>query len=165
MPRPEGDVSPDPATKALELCDESVGFGCAEATFVALKEHFGLAEAADPSPAMALNGGIAYSGGVCGAISGAALAVGALAGLRFDDHATAKTMARGVVQRAMADFASEMGDVRCRELIGFDLSTEHDEFLASGKWENGCMAQIKFVIDRVAPLAAEDAWSTPPPAR
>ena len=51
-------------------------YGCAETTFMALKEAYGLPHAADSSAAMALNGGIAYSGGLCGAITGAALAVG-----------------------------------------------------------------------------------------
>ena len=48
----------------------------------------------DAAAAMALNGGVAYSGGVCGAISGAALAVGILAERRIDDHRGAKRVAR-----------------------------------------------------------------------
>ena len=51
-----------------------------------LKEAFGLPDPLDPSAAMTLNGGVAYSGGVCGAISGASLAVGLLASRRFKSH-------------------------------------------------------------------------------
>ena len=59
---------------------------------------FGLPGAADSSPAIALNGGFAYGGGTCGALSGAGLAVGQLAERRLGDHRLAKTMTRSVVQ-------------------------------------------------------------------
>ena len=41
-----------------------------------LKAAYGLDDPMDPAAAVALNGGVAYSGGLCGAITGAALAVG-----------------------------------------------------------------------------------------
>ncbi|MEI7745840.1 MAG: C-GCAxxG-C-C family protein, partial [Chloroflexota bacterium] len=71
--------------------DESSGRGCAETAFMVLKEAWGLPDPTLSDAAMALNGGIAYRGGPCGAITGAALALGVLAGSRFDDHREAKT--------------------------------------------------------------------------
>ncbi len=52
-----------------------------------LKTAYGLDDPMDPAAAVALNGGIAYSGGMCGALTGAALAVGMLAERRIHDHA------------------------------------------------------------------------------
>ena len=65
-------------TRALFLRDDNT-YGCAEVALVALQEHWSLPDAADSSAAMALNGGVAYSGATCGAITGAAMAVGRLA--------------------------------------------------------------------------------------
>ena len=89
--------------------DESNPFGCAETTFMVLKEAFGLPDPLDPSAAMALNGGVAYSGGVCGAMSGASLAVGLLASRRFKSHARAKREAREAIAGLMDDFRAEHG--------------------------------------------------------
>jgi hypothetical protein len=58
--------------------DDRNQFGCAETTFIVLKGAYGLDDPMDAAAAMALNGGVAYSGGACGAITGAALAVGML---------------------------------------------------------------------------------------
>jgi C_GCAxxG_C_C family probable redox protein len=136
-------------------------YGCAESTFIVLKAAYGLDDPEDSSAAMALNGGIAYSGGPCGAISGAALAVGILAGRRIEDHRTAKRMARLVVARLMDDFRAEHGEVDCLPLIGLDLRApgSHEAFIASGVWRTRCMRQIEFAVKRLLPLADEPTWS------
>lgn len=141
--------------------DERHPFGCAETVFIVLKAAFGLDDPMDSSPAMALNGGVAYSGGVCGALTGAALAVGMLAERRIDDHARAKRVARELVAATMDAFREEQGAIDCRALIGYDLRAPggHDAFLAGGTWRETCLRQIEFVIRRLAPLADEVAWA------
>ncbi len=42
----------------------------------------------------------------------------------------------------MAEFTAEHGSMQCRDLTGFDLASEHDDFLASGICETACQAQI-----------------------
>lgn len=86
-----------------------------------LKTVYGLEDPEDSSAAMTLNGGVAYGGGTCGAISGAALALGLLAGRRIADHREAKRVARDLVARLMDDFRAEQGTLDCRDLIGLDL--------------------------------------------
>ena len=150
----------DPMARVRRLTsEEETSYGCAEATLVALKEHFRLPNASDSTEAMALNGGIAYSGGTCGAITGAALALGRLAGTRIDDHAEAKRTTRHLMQALMAEFVTEFGAVTCRELTGFDLVADHDGFMESGVWESGCMAQLAFVVERIAPLEDPAQWA------
>jgi C_GCAxxG_C_C family probable redox protein len=109
---------------------------------------------------MALNGGIAYSGGICGAISGSALAVGMLAERRLGDHVRAKRIAREIVSGVLDDFAREHGAVNCRELIGMDLRAPgaHARFVDSGIWRTRCMAQIEFALRALAPLADPEVW-------
>jgi len=114
----------------------------------------------DSAAAVALNGGVAYSGGLCGAITGAALAVGMLAERRIADHVAAKRVARELVAETLDAFRDEHGAVDCRDLIGYDLRTPggHDAFLASGAWRDGCMRQIEFVVGRLATLADAETW-------
>jgi C_GCAxxG_C_C family probable redox protein len=141
--------------------DERNQFGCAEATFIVLKGAYALGDPMDAGAAMALNGGIAYSGGACGAITGAALAVGMLAERRIDDHREAKRVARDLVAGLMDDFRAEHGALDCRDLTGYDLRApgQHDAFMAAGVWRERCMRQVEFAVTRMAPLADEEAWA------
>jgi len=123
-------------------------YGCAETTFMVLKEAYGLPEPTDSSATMALNGGIAYSGNLCGALGGAALAVGLLAGQRFADHRRAKVVARRTIMRLMDEFQAQHGAINCRDLTGIDFHDEeqHRGFIESGVWRTRCMSQIETVI-------------------
>lgn len=140
--------------------DRSLTYGCAETTYLVLCEAYGVGDPADSSPAMALNGGIAYSGGACGAISGAALAFGLLAGRRIDDHRTAKRVARELTMRLMDGFLAEHGALDCRDLIGIDLRAPggHVAYIRSGAWQGPCMRQVETAIRAAAPLADDDVW-------
>ena len=140
----------DPVDRARELfLTEDNPYGCAETTLVVLQELFGLPNPTDSSAAMALNGGVAYSGAMCGAITGAAMALGRLAAERIDDHADAKQAAREATQRLMAEFEAEFGGVSCRYLSGYDLLAEHDAFIDSEVWTDVCMRQIEFAVTHV----------------
>ena len=141
--------------------DEAHPYGCAETAFMTLKGVYGLDDPADPAAAVALNGGLAYSGGPCGAITGAALAVGLLAEQRIADHKQAKTVARELVHGAMEAFQAEYGAVDCRELIGYDLRApgQHQAFVDSGLWRERCAGQIRTVVGHLAPLADGATWN------
>ena len=144
----------------LFLRDDN-NYGCAESAMVALQELYGLPDAGDSSAAMVLNGGVAYSGGMCGAISGAALAVGKLAGERIADHREAKRTARKLIQLVLAEFEAEFGSHNCSDLIDYEISipAEHDAFIESGVWRDGCMKQIEFSVARLHALADETVWT------
>lgn len=143
----------------LFLRDDN-SYGCAEAALVALQELYGFEDAEDSSAAMALNGGVGYSGGVCGAISGAAMAVGRLAAERIDDHREAKTTARKIVMKVMDEFRDQFGSHNCRDLIDYEISipSQHDAFIESGDWHDTCMKQVEFSVGRLAALSDPAAW-------
>lgn len=140
--------------------DDANTYGCAETAFVVLKEAYGLPDPGDSGAAMALNGGIAYTGSTCGAITGAALAVGQLAASRIDDHAVAKRVARAITGDLVAAFETAFGATTCRALTGVDLSTEagHRAFIEGGAWRDGCMRQVEMAVTAVAPLGDDAAW-------
>jgi C_GCAxxG_C_C family probable redox protein len=154
-------VTDTPSDRAREIfLTEDNEHGCAETTYIVLKQAFDLPDADDSSAAMALNGGVAYAGGVCGAISGAALAVGQLAGERIPDHHEAKSAAREVVMDLMDRFEAEFGSTTCRGLLGIDLRKpgEHDRFIESGIWRTDCMRQIEFAVEYLAQLDETAGW-------
>jgi C_GCAxxG_C_C family probable redox protein len=134
--------------------------GCAETTLIVLQEAYGLPDPTDSSAAMALNGGVAWSGGICGAISGAALAVGRLAACHISDHKEAKRVARSITAELMDGFRREYGAVDCRDLIGLDISTPegHTAFIEGQVWHTVCMAQIEYTLHKLLYLRDERAW-------
>jgi C_GCAxxG_C_C family probable redox protein len=136
-------------------------YGCAESTLLALQEHFGLDDPSDGAVAMALNGGVAYSGGTCGAITGAAMALGHLAAERIPDRHRAKRVARELTGRVIDEFEAEFGATDCRTLTGVDLRAPggHDAFIAAGAWRVDCLRRLELVVERLAPLAAPKAWA------
>lgn len=157
-----GPMTSDAVAQARELfLTEENEHGCAETTYIVLKRAFDLPDADDSSAAMALNGGVAYGGGICGAISGAALAVGQLAGRGIADHNEAKTAARELIMGLMDRFEAEFGSTTCRGLLGIDLREpgEHDRFIESGKWKTNCMAQIEFAVQHLAELDSTRDWA------
>jgi C_GCAxxG_C_C family probable redox protein len=159
-------MAAEAAARARDLfLTEENKYGCAETTYIVLKRAFDLPDADDSSPAMALNGGVAYGGGVCGAISGAALAVGQLAGRRVADHNEAKTAARELVMDLMDRFEAEYGSTTCRGLLGIDLREpgEHDRFIESGVWQTRCMAQIEFAVQLLEGLDTDANWAAGSP--
>lgn len=149
-------MGPDlsPRARDLFLRDDNT-YGCAEVSLVTLQEHLEFADAEDSSTAMALNGGVAYSGGPCGAVTGVALAVGRFSGAHIEDHREAKRVAREIVQHIMTEFEQRFGSTDCRTLTGYDLRSDHDAFINSGVWRDGCMRQIEFAVNRAATLLGE----------
>jgi hypothetical protein len=125
-----------------------------------LKGIYGLERPADPAAAVTLNGGLAYSGGPCGAITGAALAVGLLADQRIGDHKKAKLVARELVHGAMEAFRAERGAIDCRELIGYDVRApgQHQAFIKNSLWREACASQSRTVVAQLAGLADPDSW-------
>ena len=128
-------------------------------TFMTLKGLLGLDDSTDPAAAIALDGGIASSGGPCGAIAGAALAVGILAEQRIEERHHAKLVARELVRGTMEAFSEVRGTLNCRELIGSDLRApgQHESFVESGLWREACMSQTSTVVAHLADLADRDA--------
>lgn len=145
--------------RAYFLTEDNL-YGCSETTLIVLQEAYGLPNPTDSSPAMALNGGVAWSGGPCGVLTGAAMAVGRLAAQRIIDHKEAKRTARCIVSRLMAELSAEFGHVNCRDLIGLDITTEagHSAFLEGKLWHAVCMGQIEFVLHKLVALRDDRVW-------
>ncbi len=160
--RQAGDPATDEAIQRARdaFLDDRHVYGCAETAFVVLKRRFGLPDPDDSAAAMALNGGVAWTGGPCGAVTGAALAIGLLAADRILDHALAKRVARELVAGLMDEFTARYGSLDCRDLVGMDLRGPgaHAAFIEHGGWRVTCMEQIEWVVSSASRLADPDTW-------
>ena len=147
-------IAPDEAkAEALErLSDQGPGhINCAQAVLL-----FTLLVTGSDLDSVALarqfGGGIAGTGETCGAVTGAAFALGLRDHLAGDAADPAGT--RAALQELVRDFESEFGALRCRDLTGCDLTTPegHDAFVKGGGPDR-CRSFVDWMCDQILPLA------------
>jgi C_GCAxxG_C_C family probable redox protein len=102
----------------------------------------GLKSDSIPRIATPFGGGLGHSGLVCGAISGACMAIGLVRGRRSADDP--RDPAYDGAQKLVELFVEEMKSPLCRELTGFDLRTPESvkEFRQSGVPDRVCAPAI-----------------------
>lgn len=74
-----------------------------------------------PRIATAFAAGMGRTGEVCGAVIGAIMSIGVAHGRDKSDQPDEKAML--LTRRFLSAFREEMGEIHCRALTGFDLST------------------------------------------
>lgn len=84
--------------------------------------HFGEGETCLPRVATCFGGGLGRRGEICGALSGALIAVGLRHGRRRGEGPEAKERSYERAARVVDDFRGRFGTVLCCELINVDLS-------------------------------------------
>jgi C_GCAxxG_C_C family probable redox protein len=118
-----------------------------------------LATDQDPALVSAANyfgGGMVRMGQTCGAITGAALALG-LRDLNANG-ALPRNSAFEPLQRLMRDFEQEFGAIACKDLLGCDISTP-EGFRHAKKTQalSRCPVFVEWTIDRLGALICEQA--------
>ncbi len=99
------------------------GFACSQAILAAYGEEFGL----DRDLALKLGdgfaGGIAGTGEICGAATGAIMVIGLRHGRTRASHRAAKAKTRDVVREFLSRFESRCHSTLCRGILGVDIDT------------------------------------------
>ena len=131
---------------------------CAQAVLVAGL----LSTDQDPALVGAANyfgGGIVRMGQTCGALTGAALALG----LRDvgADGSLPRSSGFDPLQAIMRDFEAEFGAVTCKGLLGCDISTA-EGFRQAKKTQalSRCPVFVEWVIDRLGRVVCEQIGAT-----
>jgi len=110
------------AERAKEMMNQRTGH-CAQAILTTFGEQTG-SEKVDYNTLMkvasAFSGGIARMGNVCGALTGALMALG----LKYGGQDSTKV--NEVAMKFLEEFESLNGSIICRELINHDLVTDAD---------------------------------------
>ena len=124
------------AQRSEELFQQE--FCCAESVLQAIAESRGIKSELIPKIATGLCGGIAATGGVCGAVSGGVLAINLLAGRSSVSQPLAPTFR--LVRALLSQFEAKFGTTNCERLIGCRLDTpEGQRFFKENKLrENKC---------------------------
>lgn len=94
------------------------GCACSQAVFCAFAEEMGMDQATAMKVASGLGGGVGRMREVCGAITGAAMAIGLKHGNATGDDAAAKAKTYELIQKVAGRFRAENGSIVCRELLG-----------------------------------------------
>ena len=101
------------------------GFGCAEAVLKAVAEYKGVESELIPRIATGFCGGMARTGGMCGAVTGGVLALNLLYGR--DDAEQDKEANYKAIQEFIAIFRERYNEVNCPGLTGVDLGTKEGQ--------------------------------------
>ena len=128
-----GDMADQVASRSEELFRQ--GLFCAESVLQAVAESQNIKNALIPRIATGLCSGVARTGGLCGAASGAILAINMLCG-RDDTNSTVEAN-YSVVRDFVHRFEAEFGSSNCYELVGCHLDTPEGQayFKENNLWE------------------------------
>lgn len=113
------------SARARKLFDS--GFNCAESVFYAVAQELDLKPGKAQKLATGFGAGIARQGLVCGALSGATMAMGLALGRTKPRDKEAKERVYALVGKLEKDFLKEAGAFNCREITGLDFHEPGDQ--------------------------------------
>lgn len=124
-------------------------FNCCQSVLVAVIEEKGLSFIEAPYVAAGFGGGIIGRGEVCGAVSGAVMAIGVLNGHLYNDIIKIKEQTRVDAELFYEKFTEKFGHNTCDGLIGIDRSNpeERQKAIDEGIYRENCP---KFVAQAAA---------------
>jgi C_GCAxxG_C_C family probable redox protein len=99
------------------------GFNCAESVLKSLTEEMGIDCSCIPKIATGFGAGFGRHGEICGAITGAVMALGLKYGRSNTDDPEAKEKAYAIVDDFLKTFKSKFKNVRCMDLTGCNMLT------------------------------------------
>jgi C_GCAxxG_C_C family probable redox protein len=130
----------------------SKGFNCSQSVFSAYASQLGIDSESALKLASPFGGGVAHQGNVCGAVTGALMALGLARG-----SASFEKDKKDETYRIAEDFIKrfrELHDtVLCHELIGYDISTP--EGLQNAREQNVFASACPVYVKDAAELVAE----------
>lgn len=115
---------------ALEIFNNN--FNCSQAVFCAFCEEFGLDRDTGLKLSTGFGGGL-RDGEVCGAVSGAIMALGLKEGHYIEDDLAMKTKAYDLTMEYVKRFKARNNTVVCRELLGHDPSIPDEKAILDEK--------------------------------
>lgn len=125
-------------------------FNCSQAVFSAYASQFGIDDEAALKLASPFGGGVAHQGYVCGAVTGALMALGLARG---SDTAETKDETYRMAENFISRFRERHDTILCRELIGTDISTP--EGLQSAREQEVFATACPGFVKDAAELVAE----------
>jgi C_GCAxxG_C_C family probable redox protein len=110
-----------PSDQAASIFQE--GFNCSQSVFSAFAPQLGLEAEIAHKIAAPFGGGMGRTGGTCGAVTGALMALGLANGLIDPTDPSTKENVYAQTRQFFQRFQARHGALACRDLLGFDIST------------------------------------------
>jgi C_GCAxxG_C_C family probable redox protein len=129
------------------------GYNCSQSVLAAFGPDLGLDRASCLKVASTFGGGLGRRAEACGAVTGALMALGLKYGGKTVDDPAAKTEVYKYAGEFMDRFKALHGSLICRELLGFDIST--DEGLRQMKEQNAHELKCKNLVASAAQILEE----------
>ena len=133
------------------------GFVCSQAVFATLGEQLDIERKQALKIAAGFGGGVASQGGICGAVSGAIMAIGLKHGHDESSDEYAKNETTFLAQELIEKIEDKYGCYTCKGITGIDFTMPEGRKLAKerGLWKkNGlCFNLIKDTVEIV-----EEMW-------
>jgi C_GCAxxG_C_C family probable redox protein len=120
-------------------------FNCAQSIFGTYATHYGLDRDMALKISAGFGGGMALSGGTCGAVTGAFMVIGLKYGMGLNKDREAKKKTYQVIKEFSNLFQEKIGSLACKDIIGCDLSTPEglDYFKQNKLLGNKCFECVK----------------------
>ena len=149
----------DEKQKAGELFLE--GFNCAQAVFTAFSHRFGIDEDTAKRISAGLGGGVGRNREVCGAVSGAAVAIGSIKAATQGEDAKGKQENYELVREFCEKFKEIHGSIICRELLRIAANKKEsatpDDRTAEYYKNRPCLKIVEDAAEIVAQMIAENS--------
>jgi len=129
---------------------------CAQSVISAYAGDYGLDKDKALSVSVGFGGGMGRVQDVCGAISGAIIALGLSSNFKDGDGRPKINEVYAKVHRFIDEFAAKEGTIKCRDLLGCDLNTEEGhKYFADNKLKDRCRAYVRFCCEQLDKYLAE----------
>jgi C_GCAxxG_C_C family probable redox protein len=132
------------------------GFNCSQAVFSVFCEELNCDKDLALKISTGFGGGI-RKGEVCGAVSGAIMALGLKYGHCIEGDTETKNRAYSLTKEFVNRFEEKNGSIVCKKLLGYDLSNqqEYDFLLEKGMFKNLCPLFIEDAVDILEAMFSE----------
>lgn len=145
----------------IELAQTLFGQGatCAQSVFTAFSEELGLDRDLALRISSGFGGGMARTGGTCGVVTGAVIALGLQhGGTEFQDKAQKERLYH-LIQQFVEQFRLRHGGITCKDLLGVDLSTSEGfaQYQANPPDRGHCAVFVKSAAELLADFLVREA--------
>jgi C_GCAxxG_C_C family probable redox protein len=132
------------------------GYNCAQSVLACCGKSHGLPRDTAIKVAQAFAGGMGRTGNVCGAVTGALMAIGLKHWAHDAKDTDSKDQAYRLAQELLSSFRAQHGSIACRDLLGCDLSTPegYRQAIETGRFRTLCPGLVKDAANLVDCLMA-----------
>ena len=142
------------ADDAINFFDTS--YNCAQSVATAYASGYDLPKEKALQVAVGFGGGMGRVQEVCGAISGAIIALGLSSKFKEEDTRPKINEVYAKVHRFIDEFHEKNGTIKCRDLLGCDLTSEEGQkFFKEHNLRENCRNYIRFCCELLDKYLAE----------